>query len=153
MLFRAVIVLSVLASTSAFADDLRPGFIHWGAPASVVETALRGKCSSITMHRVDPPNLADTQLQAQIDCEGFMFQQKPRHAEFVIGNGELRMVRITTDADEDASLSAAMAAEYGTPDHRDGVYDGFASADAAIRHDTHQVVFYAADAEPNFVKG
>ncbi|HEY1838019.1 MAG TPA: hypothetical protein VGG36_10205 [Rhizomicrobium sp.] len=152
MIFKTALLLSALVSTSAFADSLMPGFVHWGAPISAVQTALTGKCSSLTVHRVQPPDLAGTQLEAQIDCEGFMFQQKPRHAEFVMGNGQLAMVRITTGADEDTSLRTAMTADYGAPNHSDDVYDDFASGDAAIRHDTHQVLFYAADAAPDFSK-
>jgi hypothetical protein len=152
MLLRTAFALAVLASTPALADDLKPSVIHWGAPTSTMRTALTGRCTAIAMHRVDPPDLADTRVQMQIDCEGFMFQDKARHAEFVFRNGELKLVRITADAGDEPALRTAMTAEYGAPDHSDGVYDGFASSQAAIRHDTHQVVFYAADVEPDFVK-
>ena len=103
---------------------------------------------------VDPPFLDNTRKQMQIDCESFLFQGKPRHAEFVIGDDQLKMVWIMTGADEDGALLAAMTAEYGAPDHRNRKYDAFAAHRAALRLDRHEVLFYAAngsgDTEPDF---
>lgn len=149
MFFKATIALVALTSTAALADNLKPGFVHWGVPASNIEATLRKQCSSMTVHKITPPDIAGARVQAELDCEGFTFQQKPAHAEFVFSNGELAMVRIDTDAGDEDGLRTAMTAEYGAPDHSDTAYDGYSSAGAALRHDKHQVIFYAPEIAPN----
>jgi hypothetical protein len=152
MLWKTAFALTLLVSTTALADDVMPSATHWGASISATKAALIGKCDTMKAHRADV-TLDGVTRQAQIDCEGFMYQGKARHAEFVLGDDQLEMVRITADASDEAALGSALKAEYGAPDHSDGVYDGFSSGRAALRHDTHQVVFYSPHAEQAFEAG
>lgn len=155
MKFGHSLLLVVLLTTTAFAGQpFMPDVIHWGATTAQMQAALAGKCKEMVTRPVDPPFLDSTKKQMQIDCEGFVFEGKPRHAEFVIGDDQLKMVWIMTGADEDAALRAKMIAEYGAPDHRNKIYDAFVAHRAALRFDKHEVLFYAAnaagDTEPDF---
>jgi hypothetical protein len=148
MLFKTTLAFVLLTSSAALADNLKPDFIHWGASVSNIQTALRSKCSSITLQNINPPDLSGARVQTQLNCEGFTFQQKTAHAEFIFGNGELKLVRINTDAGDEDGLRTAMTAEYGAPDHTDAAYDGYSSGGASLRHDKHQVIFYAPEVAP-----
>ena len=145
---------ALLTAPALAGDPFMPQVIHWGATTAQMQAALNGKCEKMTTRPIDPPFLYNTKKQMQIDCEGFLFQGKPRHAEFVIGDEQLKMVWIMTGADEDAALRDAMVAEYGPPDHRNKAYDAFVAHRAALRLDKHEVLFYAAnaagDTEPDF---
>ena len=149
------VALSVLFAIPAFAGaPFMPDVIHWGVPTAQMQAALNGRCEKMVTRPIDPPFLDNTRKQMQIDCEGFVFRGKPRHAEFVIGDDQLKMVWIMTGADEDAALRDAMVAEYGPPDRRNKNYDAFVAHRAALRLDRHEVLFYAAnaagDTEPDF---
>ncbi|HSM94721.1 MAG TPA: hypothetical protein VLT91_01665 [Rhizomicrobium sp.] len=155
MKFAHGMMLIALLPGAAFArEPFMPDVIHWGATTEQMETVLAGKCKKMVTRPIDPPFLDNTRKQTQIDCEGFVFRGKPRHAEFVIGDEQLKLVWIMTGADEDAALRDAMVGEYGPPDHRNKVYDAFVAHRAAVRLDKHEVLFYAAnaagDTEPDF---
>jgi hypothetical protein len=150
MFWKTTIAFVLLTSTSALADNLKPSFVHWGAPISSVQTAIRSKCASFTLHNVNPPDISGARVQTELDCEGFTFQQKTAHAEFIFGNGELKLVRISTDAGDEDGLRAAMTAEYGRPNHSDAAFDGYTSGGAALRRDKHQLIFYAPEIAPEF---
>src|ERR1700749_4870387 len=122
-----VLTIVLLGATPALADGFMPDVIRWGASTAQMQTAVAGKCTPMVTRPIDPPFLDNTKKQMQIDCENFLFQGKPRHAEFVIGDDQLKMVWIMTGADEDAALRNAMTAEYGLPDHRNRKYDAFVS--------------------------
>lgn len=151
----AVLVIALAMSWPVLASDaLLPAVVHWDASTADMQVALAGKCTKMVARPVDPPFLDNTKKQMQIDCEGFDFRGKARHAEFVIGDDRLKMVWIMTATDEDAALRDAMIAEYGPPDHRNKRYDAFAAHGAALRLDKHEVLFYsraaAGDTEPDF---
>lgn len=149
MLFKTTIAFLFLTSTAALAENLKPDFVHWGNSVSNIQSALHGKCSAITLHNVNPPDLAGARVQTELDCEGFTFQQKAARAEFIFGNGELKMLRIATDGAGEDSLRTAMTAEYGAPDHSDTASDNYTSGGAALRHDKHQLIFYAPEIAPD----
>lgn len=145
-MIRFAVLFLAIATGAASAAPFQPSEVRFGATAREIAQSLAGKCTQTTTRRVDPPflpRIRDKQLQ--IDCEGFLFRGKPRHAEFVIGDDRLEMVWIMTGADEDDALRAAMISAYGPPDHRNAVYDAFAAHRAALRLDKHEVLFYAAD--------
>lgn len=148
-------VLAALVLAAAPAGFSRPAAIRWGASLEQTRAALAGKCASMTVRRVDPPFLdVIRDRQMQIDCEGFLFQGRPRHAEFVIGDDRLGMVWIATTPGETPALLAAMTAAYGPPDHDNARYHAFAAHGAALRLDRAEVLFYgperARDCEPDF---
>jgi hypothetical protein len=76
-----------------------------------------------------------------------MFRGKPRHAEFVFGDDDLKMVWVMTDQEERVVLEEAMRSAYGPPDHINGKYVGFTSWRVALRLDRAEVLFYAKSAE------
>jgi len=146
MLRIAVLTVVACLAAAAAAPPFQPSEVRFGATTSQIAASLAGKCTPMTTRRIDPPflpRIRDKQLQ--IDCEGFMFFGKPRHAEFVIGDDRLQMVWIMTGADEDAALLQAMTAAYGAPDRRNKTYDAFTAQRAALRLDRHEVLFYAPD--------
>jgi hypothetical protein len=96
---------------------------------------------------VDPPFLDHARKQTQIDCEGFAFEGKPRHAEFVIGDDTLKFVWIAVAPEERTALERRMTEAYGPPQIRNAHYLGYTKAHAALRLDRSEVLFYAADAE------
>jgi hypothetical protein len=155
MRFAPGFALALSLTAAAFGGEpFMPDVIHWGASAVEMQSALNGKCAKMVTRPIDPPFLDNTKKQMQIDCDGFVFRGKPRHAEFVIGDDRLKMVWIMTDAGEDAALRDAMIAEYGAPDRHNRMYDAFVAHRAALRLDRHEVLFYAAnaagDTEPDF---
>lgn len=146
MLRIAVLTTAAVLGAASAAPSFQPDEVRFGATAAQVAASLTGKCAKMTTRRIDPPflpRIADKQLQ--IDCDGYVFQGKPRHAEFVIGDDRLEMVWIMHTAPEDDAIRAAMVAAYGPPDHRNKAYDAFAEHRAALRLDKHEVLFYAAD--------
>ena len=150
----AVTAVMLLAG-AAPAGFARPESIRWDASLEQTKAALDGRCSAMTVRRVDPPFLdVIRDKQMQIDCEGFFFQGRPRHAEFVIGDVRLGMVWIMTTPEEAPALLRAMVAAYGPPDRENARYHAFMSHGAAIRLDRAEVLFYgperARDCEPDF---
>ena len=152
----ALACLLLTAGAAAAADPFgRPGVVRWGASVAATQTALRGRCASMVTRRVEPPFLdVIKDRQMQIDCEGFVFRGKPRHAEFVFGDDRLGMVWIMTEAAEAPDILADMTKAFGPPDHRNRRYEAFTAAGAALRLDRAEVLFYgperARDCEPDF---
>jgi hypothetical protein len=144
----------MLVTPALAGEAFMPDVIHWGVSTVQMQSVLNGKCAKLMTRPIDPPFLDNAKKQMQIDCEGFVFRGQPRHAEFVIGDDQLKMVWIMTGADEDAALRDAMVTEYGLPDHVNKTYDAFVAHRAALRRDKHEVLFYTAnaagDTEPDF---
>jgi hypothetical protein len=142
-----IFILAVAACCGvAAAAPFQPPEVRFGATTAQVQASLAGKCTQMTTRGIDPPFLPRIKdKQVQVDCEGYLFQGKPRHAEFVIGDDRLEMVWIMHTAPEDDAIRTAMVADYGAPDHHNKVYDAFAGHRAALRLDKHEVLFYAAD--------
>jgi ketosteroid isomerase-like protein len=127
---------------------VKPDSIRFGATVKQMETALQSLCSKMVTRRIDPPFLDVVKdRQMQIDCEGFVFRDKPRHAEFVFGDDDLKMVWVMTDSQERVALEAAMRSAYGPPNHTNEKYVGFTSARVALRLDRPEILFYAQSAE------
>jgi hypothetical protein len=126
----------------------KPDAIRFGASVKQIESSLAGHCKTARTRQIDPPFLDNVKVrQMQIDCDGFRFQNRSRHAEFVFGDDRLKMVWIMTSPAEARSLEKAMTGAYGPPNHRNKQYVGFTTARAALRLDRAEVLFYAADAE------
>src|ERR1700743_1936979 len=106
----AALSMSELAWPKDAVDSFaKPDSIRFGATVKQMETAVQGLCSRMETRRIDPPFLDGVKdRQMQIDCEGFVFRDKPRHAEFVFGDDDLKMVWVMTDPEERAALEGAM---------------------------------------------
>lgn len=135
----------------ALAGDIfaKPDAIRYGATLDQLQTfALPGLCKSMTVRRIDPPFLDHVKdKQMQIDCEGFVFEGKPRHAEFVIGDDALKFVRIMVTSGERAQIEHRMTVVYGPPQYRNRQYLGYTQAGAALRLDRSEVLFFGRDGE------
>jgi hypothetical protein len=95
---------------------VKPDSIRFGSTVKQMEMVLKTLCSTMKTRRIDPPFLDGIKdRQMQIDCEGFIFRDKPRHAEFVFGDDDLKMVWVMTDPKERVALEAAMRSAYGQP--------------------------------------
>lgn len=152
----SVILLALAwAGAAQAAPFVRPPEVVWGASLEQTKAALAGKCSAMTVRRIDPPFLdVIRDKQMQIDCDGFLFQGRPRWAEFVIGDDRLGMVWIMTTDAEARALLEAMTKAYGPPDRNNANYHAFTKDGAALRLDKAEVLFYgperARDCEPDF---
>jgi len=146
---RDEIANAIAEDTSGGAFAL-PASISFGAGVAAAQTGLGQSCRPQRLRRIDPPFLDDVKReQMQIDCEAFVFQGAPRHAEFVFRDDALVMVWIMTTPAEDASLEQAMTGAYGAPTLRNSTYVVYGAQRAALRLDKHEVLFYsqALDAE------
>jgi hypothetical protein len=132
-------------ASSAFG---KPDSIRFGATVHQMETFLGNLCKTVKSRRINPPFLTGIKdRQMQIDCEGFIFRGKPRHAEFVFGDDDLRMVWVVTDPQERVALEEEMRRSFGAPNYINEKYLGFTDSRVAIRLDRAEVLFYAEDAE------
>jgi hypothetical protein len=141
--------LVLVMCTSAWneRDPFRPEIIQFGTGTAELESVLKPLCKKGQRTRpIDPPFLPNVKnQQLQIDCEGFEFMGAPRWAEFVIGDGELKMVWIMVEAHEQDSIATAMEEAYGPPSHRNENYIAFSQNRAAWRFQPAEVLFYSAE--------
>src|SRR4029077_16988633 len=108
----------------AFDAGLRPPVIRFGASVADMQSTIADRCANMNLREIKPPFLSNVKTrQMQIDCEGFRFLGKPRHAEFVFRDDSLEMVWIMTTAEEKGSISAAMSAAYAEPPKRNANYE------------------------------
>jgi hypothetical protein len=148
-LLTAIITMVVLSGQAVSAGQpFKPSSIRFGATVSQMQNVLRRFCKTQVTRRIDPPFLDGVKdRQMQIDCEGYVFRGKPRHAEFVFGDDDLKMVWVMTDPQERHALEKAMRSAYGTPSHVNANYVGFVSSRVALRLDRAEVLFYSQAAE------
>ena len=157
---RAALVLAgVLASgpISALAQPLLglPAGVRFGASLAQTQAALAGACQTATVRRIDPPFLdVIKDRQMQIDCEGFPYLGKPRHAEFVIGDDRLGMIWVMVGADEESAVVDALAKSYGPPERPNPKYWTYPGHGLAFRRDRAEVLYFGAerarDVTPDF---
>jgi hypothetical protein len=72
-----------------------------------------------------------------------MFENKPRHAEFVFSDDGLELVWIMTTKDESAELNQRMSAIFGAPDMTNQKFVAWTTNVAALRTDVAEVLFYS----------
>ena len=132
----------------AFAQPLvgLPAGVRFGASLAETQAAVTPVCPKLEVRRIDPPFLdVIKDRQMQIDCDGLIFQGKPRHVEFVIGDDRLGMIWLMVSADETAPVIDALAKAYGPPQRVNARYSLFPGHRAAYRHDRSEILFYAAE--------
>jgi hypothetical protein len=103
-------------------------------------------CSAVRVRPIDPVfrvlrGLTEKQYQA--DCEGLMFENKPRHAEFVFSDDGLELVWIMTTTEESAELNQRMSAIFGAPTMTNQKFVAWTTNVAALRTDVAEVLFYS----------
>jgi len=122
-----------------------PEVLRWDAPAAEVQRVLASRCTRLRDRPIALPFLTGVRRQRQIDCEGFAFLGRGRHAEFVFGDDRLAMVWIMVSAAERRPILAAMAAAFGVPSHRSGGFTAFAGHRIAWRDHPPELLFYAPE--------
>ena len=144
----ALAALWTLAGAPALAQPLvgLPAGVHFGASLAETQAAVTPICPKLNVRRIDPPFLDVVKdRQMQIDCDGLMFQGKPRHVEFVIGDDRLGMIWLMVGADETPAVIDALAKAYGPAQRVNARYSTFPGHGAAYRHDRSEILFYAAE--------
>ena len=146
LMVSCVLALSAHA-TEQGADPLRPSVVRYGATLAQTRAALDGVCRTINVRRISPPaRVLRAQVkreQLQLDCDGFPYQGAPRWAEFVFADDSLEIVWIMTRPQDEQALLAALRAEYGDPTHHNDQFVAFMGANAALRLDVPEVLFYS----------
>lgn len=138
---------SLCASASA-TDASQPDVISFGTNAEVMADNLSPLCSAQTFRELDPPPVPGITSRSQIDCEGFDYFGAPRLAEFVFLNDELAMVWVLVESDDIPNLEASMTALHGEADVQSTDVDLHTNANAGVRRDVPEALFYAENIEP-----
>lgn len=129
---------------AALAAGLRPSVVRFGTTVAEAQKSLGETCRSINVREIQPPFLSNVKnAQMQIDCEGFPFLGKPRHAEFVFRDNSLEMTWILTTPEEREAIIAAMHAAYGETPVQSEAYEAFHIGRAALRMKPAEVLFYS----------
>jgi hypothetical protein len=136
-------------------DALRPSLVRYGASVAEMQKALAGSCSTMKTRVIDPPFLTGvTKQQLQIDCEGFPYLGKPRHAELAFRDDRLELVWIMTTAEEADFITSLMRTAFRVEPRRNQRYVSVSSERVALRVKPAEVLLYssgvAAQYEPDF---
>lgn len=125
-----------------------PEVIDFGSPRQAMVQALQDYCSSIEEHTFDPPQVPEATTHSQIDCQGFEYFGAPRLAEFVFADDELILTWILVDKSELAALETAFIARFGEPTIKSEDVTAFTDANAAVRKDVPEALYYADSVAP-----
>ena len=124
----------------------RPEVIRWGATTAELQKALAKQCPKLNTRRIDPPFLSGVKTeQVQIDCDGFPFRHRGRHAEFVIRDGRLVMVWLMVEPQEQDAIVRDMRRTLGPPTRSNGKYVAFEKQRTAWRFRPAEVLFYSPE--------
>ncbi|HEY2322632.1 MAG TPA: hypothetical protein VGJ82_07175 [Thermoanaerobaculia bacterium] len=140
---------------NAARDALRPPVVRFGSSVAEMQKALAGSCAPMKTRVIDPPFLTDVkQQQLQIDCEGFQYLGKPRHAEFAFRDDQLELVWIMTTPEEADFIASLMRTAFRVEPNRNAQYVSIAGEKIALRSKPAEVLLYssgiAAQYEPDF---
>ncbi|EAP90680.1 hypothetical protein OA2633_13285 [Oceanicaulis alexandrii HTCC2633] len=143
MLHTALTALALLYPLSAD--------IQMGGGETANAPALDQLCASQTRRELDPSELPLAQTShVQIDCDGYVFRNAPRRAEFVFADDRLTHVWILLEPDELDALEADLIQDHGAPSVRTDNFSAFFNARAAVRRDVPEALYYAEEAAPLF---
>ena len=132
-----------------------PAAVHFGASLAETQAAVGPVCPKLNVRRIDPPFLdAIKDRQMQIDCDGLIFQGKPRHVEFVVGDDRLGMIWLMVEPAEEAAVVEALAKIYGPAERPNPKFWTFPGHRAAFRRDKAEILYFGAertgDVAPDF---
>ncbi len=142
------------ATLSARPRPLRPAVIRFGWALADLRDPLSNQCTRATVREIPVFRVLRglTEKQFQIDCEGFVFEGSPRHAEFVFSDDGLEMVWIMTTAADSSALTERMTTQFGAPTMRNQKFIAWPTAVAALRMDVPEVLFYSDRLGPRIVE-
>ena len=138
----------MLCASACAADASKPDIISFGSSVEAMASSLDPLCSTQTVRDLDPPPVPGIETRTQIDCEGFDYFDAPRLAEFVFLNDELAMVWILVDAEALPQLEEALVQLHGAADVTSEMVDLHTSANAGVRRDVPEALFYSEAIEP-----
>lgn len=151
--FAVLAAAILLAHVQAGEPATRPGIIDYSAGINSVEQKLVPLCDALTRRAIHPPFLSTVEeSQEQLDCDGFLYAGKKRWAEFMFADGVLEGVWILTDAEDQERLVRDFTSLYGDPAERrvNGVI--FLQANALIRFDFPEVLYYSDRVEDEYLE-
>ena len=143
-------MLNALLLATAMLSPLAPD-VQLGESEAANAAALQALCASQTRRALDPAELPLAQSShVQIDCDGYVFMDAPRRAEFVFADDRLTHVWVLIEANELDALDAAFTEQYGPASVRAEGFSAYFDARAAVRRDIPAALSYAAEAAPLF---
>lgn len=132
-------------------DPTIPGTIEFETSIEHNKELLALLCSEMEVRKFDPPQMpVARESHNQIDCRGFEFLGKPRLAEFVFADDQLKLVWILVNPDEREPVVAAMRAAYQSEGLVSELVIGFPKHRTAWRNEPAEVLFYAESVAPFF---
>lgn len=126
----------------------RPQSIEFGTSVDAMQSTLKTHCTTIDIRRIEPPLIDDVETQSQIDCDGFPYFGKPRHAEFIFVNDALMLSWILVENDEIPALETAFTSTFGEPTISKDTILAYAHNFAGVRNDTPEALYYSETAAP-----
>lgn len=145
-----IVAIGLASCASVQPSVKRPEVIDFGASRSVMVEALQNHCLSIQEREFDPPQVPQANTHSQIDCQGFEYFGKPRLAELVFADDKLILTWILVDRSELSALEEAFVATFGEPTIQSEDVTAFTTANAAVRKDVPEALYYADSVAPLF---
>jgi len=148
LIFTAIL----LVSGPAFGFEAEaPETFRFGNGLEAHQALFGEACASVDVRELDPAqNPAAQETLVQVDCDGFDYFGAARFAEFVFADGALTHVWILTTPDDEAALREAFEAAFGAPSHDSEGFIAFTQANAAIRRDVPEALYYGEEVAPLF---
>ncbi|MCR9130083.1 MAG: hypothetical protein NXI12_11220 [Alphaproteobacteria bacterium] len=141
-----IAALSTLLSVTALPEQ-----VMLGGDEAANASAIEGLCEVAERRVLDPETLPLAQdSHVQIDCDGFEYGGAPRRSEFVFADGRLSHIWVLVDASEVDGLDEAFEAAFGSPSVRSDSFSAYINANAAVRRDTPEALFYSDHVAPMF---
>jgi hypothetical protein len=136
-------------------DALQPAVVRYGSSVAEIQKALAGSCTTMNTRVIQPPFLTGVkQQQLQIDCEGFSYLGKPRHAEFAFRDDKLELAWIMTTPEEADFIASLMRTAFRVEPLRNDRYVSVSRERIALRSKPAEVLLYSPDVaeqyEPDF---
>lgn len=139
-------VLASIALLSPLAPD-----VQLGGNETANAAALQALCTSQTRRELDPSELPLAHTShVQIDCDGYVFLNAPRRAEFIFADDRLTHVWVLVEPDELDALEAAFTAQHGAATVTTDSFSAFFNARTAVRRDIPEALYYSQEAAPLF---
>lgn len=147
-LFAAVLLVS--GPAFGYEATVPEGF-QFGEGLEAHQALLDEACDTVNVRELDPAqNQAAQESLVQADCDGFDYFGADRFAEFVFADGKLTHVWILTAPEDEATLRETFEAAFGAPSHEAEAFIAFTHANAAIRRDVPEALYYGQDVAPLF---
>lgn len=120
----------------------RPEVFEFGASLTIMQEQMSPLCTQITVRDDEPLQLPTaTRTQAQLDCEGFLFEGKKRKVELIFADDQLDIVWILTEPEEEEKWITDFTEQFGAPTHQMEEATFFLDNGVAVRNQPHEILF------------